>query len=71
MIDPSTLSEKDTGRRVIWEIAPGTEELAQLAAWSGDVIAILVPVSGSKYMRPVEVAPSQVRWAEETVRKAS
>jgi precorrin-3B methylase len=71
MISPSTLTEKDTGRRVIWEIAPGVEEMAQLGAWLGDVLVIFVAVSGSKYLRPVEVFASQVRWAEEIVRRAS
>jgi hypothetical protein len=64
MIEIERLTEKDIGRRVIWEIAPGAEELAQLAAWAGGVLVIVIPISGSKYMRPVEVDPAQVRWAE-------
>jgi hypothetical protein len=71
MIDSAKLTEKDIGRRVIWEIAPGTEELAQLGAWLGDVLVIFIPESGSKLLRPVEVSASQVRWADEQVRRAS
>ena len=68
MIDTSTLSEKDTGRRVIWEIAPGTEEPALLGAWSTDMLVIFVNFD-SKRLRPIEVEPSQVRWAEEQLKK--
>ena len=70
MIDTSTLSEKDTGRRVIWEIAPGAEEPALLGAWSKDMLVIFVH-HDSKRLRPIEVEPSQARWAEETLRQVS
>lgn len=70
MIDPINLSEKDIGKRVIWQVRPGTEELAQLGAWSKDLLVIFISVSGSKYMRPVEVSPTQVRWADEKIKRA-
>ncbi len=68
MIDPATLSDDDIGKRVIWEIAPGVEEMGQLAAWASGVVVIVVPQAGSKYMRPVEIDPAQVRWANEGVK---
>ncbi len=64
MIDPETLSDKDIGRRVIWEVAPGVEERGLLLAWAEGVVVIALPIPGSKYMRPVEVEPAQVRWVE-------
>jgi hypothetical protein len=69
MIDPETLSDNDIGRLLVWEVAPGVEERGQLLAWAEGVIVIALPIPGSKYMRPVEVAPAQVRWVE-GVRKA-
>lgn len=69
MIDPETLSDKDIGRFIIWEIAPAVEERGQLLAWAEGVIVIALPIPGSKYMKPVEIEPAQVRWLE-GVRKA-
>lgn len=70
MIDPATLTEKDTGRRVIWEISPGAEEPALLGAWSKDMLVIFVHHDG-KRLRPIEVEPSQARLADEALREAS
>jgi hypothetical protein len=70
MIDPSSLSDNDIGRRVYCEVAPGIEEVGRLGAWVKDVIVVFLPMAGG-LMRPVEVAPSQVRWFEEKAVRAS
>lgn len=65
MIEISSIKESDVGRRVIWEVAPDVEECGLLAAWAGGVLVIMLPESGSNYMRPIEVDPAQVRWEDE------
>ena len=70
MIDPSTLCDNDVGRRVYVETAPSVEEVGRLGAWVRDTIVVFLPMAGGR-MRPVEVAPSQVRWFEDKAARAS
>lgn len=39
MIEIGQLAEDDVGRRVIYEVAPGIENPAQLGAWTADILS--------------------------------
>lgn len=70
MIEIKQLTDKDVGRRVIWEFGPGIENLGQLAAWTDDNLLLAIPQPGSKYLQIVEnVNPQQVCWAENSIKK--
>ncbi|MGH9942457.1 MAG: hypothetical protein ACRD9R_08890 [Pyrinomonadaceae bacterium] len=66
MIEVENLSEKDIGRRVTWEVAPGVVNEGYLAAWDGGRLLIALRVTGKQFMRIVEdVDPAEVRWVHE------
>jgi len=65
MIDVEALTEKDVGRRVLWQPAPGVENRARLAAWWEGRLVLAVSVAGNDYLRIVEdVDPEDVSWVE-------
>lgn len=65
MIEIDKLTEQDVGRRVIWRVAPGVENPAQIAAWTDDRLILAMPQTGSRFLRMVEdVDPREVAWAD-------
>lgn len=64
MIEIAQLTEEDIGRRVLYEVAPGIENPAQLGAWTDTALVLFIPTTEHKGLHPVfDVDPAQVRWA--------
>ena len=65
MIEIEELTDKDVGRRVIWEVGPGIENRGQLAAWTDDTLVLALQQAGSHFLTITnEIDPQEVRWAD-------
>ena len=72
MIDVAQLTEDDIGARVLWEVAPGIENPAQIGAWTDDTLVLFIPTTEHKGLHSIfNVDPSKVRWADRLSAKAS
>jgi hypothetical protein len=70
MIEIAQLTDSDIGRRVLYEVAPGIENPAQLGAWDvkADTLVLFIPTTEHKGLHPVfNVDPETVRWADRLV----
>ena len=65
MIEIAQLTEEDIGRRVLYTVAPGIENPAQLGTWTDTALVLFMPTTEHKGLHPVfNVDPAQVRWAD-------
>jgi hypothetical protein len=70
MIEIDKLSDDDIGRRVIWTVAPGAENPAQLGAWTEDSLVLFYPTKEHKGLHSeFNVDPTKVRWADRLSKK--
>jgi hypothetical protein len=68
MIEINQLTEKDIGRRVLYEVAPGIENPARLGAWTEASLIIFILTKEHKGLHPVfDVNPAKVRWADRLI----
>jgi hypothetical protein len=66
MIEVEALTERDVGRRVLWQSAPGVEIRGHLASWWDGRLVLATYVAGQKLLQIVEdVDPADVSWVEE------
>ena len=65
MIEIAQLTEEDIGRRVLYEVAPGIENPAQLGSWTDATLVLFIPTTEHKGLHPIfDIDPSTVRWAD-------